>query len=365
MFSVGALYLLLEKSVLTHTRDASKKDLAAANLDSTSRTVLGVQTGLVALAMLTTRSSVSSLQARKGLPLGTQVVGWLVLIASLTVPFLHGLQPNTNYLRRLVVMFLSFAPIFIILTISYEGLFYFAFCTLLFTWGRLERHVYRHKVSQAALKVKEASVVASGGSTSVPHANGKAKATPKRKAAEANAKVQVDTPTAQAFRILTLTDLRISLFYLFLLQSAFFSTGNIASISSFSLDAVYRLIPVFDPFSQSALLLFKLLIPFFVLAVNLGILSKGVGFGKESREAGGALGIMAVVMGDWLTVRFFWSVKDEGSWLEIGESITNFIIASMLGAFVSGLEVAGEYFARELIVDDDREEGGIDQKKDR
>ena len=35
--------------------------------------------GLVGLAMFVTRSSVLSLQARKGLPLGAQVIGWLVL----------------------------------------------------------------------------------------------------------------------------------------------------------------------------------------------------------------------------------------------------------------------------------------------
>lgn len=39
----------------------------------------GSQVGLVALAMLVTRSSVASLQAKQGLPLGTQVVGWVTL----------------------------------------------------------------------------------------------------------------------------------------------------------------------------------------------------------------------------------------------------------------------------------------------
>ena len=36
-----------------------------------------VQVGLVALAILVTRSSVASLQAKQGLPVGTQMAGWV------------------------------------------------------------------------------------------------------------------------------------------------------------------------------------------------------------------------------------------------------------------------------------------------
>ena len=44
-------------------------------------------------------------------------------------------------------------------------------------------------------------------------------------------------------------------------------------------------------------------------------------------------------------------VRDEGSWLDIGTSISQFAIASLLGIFVSGLEVVGEVFVRGVEVE--------------
>jgi phosphatidylinositol glycan class N len=38
-----------------------------------------LQIGLIALAMIVTHSSISYLQAREGLPLGTKYVGWVTL----------------------------------------------------------------------------------------------------------------------------------------------------------------------------------------------------------------------------------------------------------------------------------------------
>lgn len=47
---------------------------------------------------------------------------------------------------------------------------------------------------------------------------------------------------------------------------------------------------------------------------------------------------------DVLTMNFFWMVRDEGSWLDIGSSISHFCIASLLCVFVAGLEVLSEVF---------------------
>ncbi|KAG9888474.1 hypothetical protein KCV02_g18329, partial [Aureobasidium melanogenum] len=44
---------------------------------------------------------------------------------------------------------------------------------------------------------------------------------------------------------------------------------------------------------------------------------------------------------------------DEGSWLEIGESISVFVIASALCVFVAGLEMVSEAFVRGIEFDDD------------
>lgn len=176
-----------------------------------------------------------------------------------------------------MTIFLTFSPTFVLLTISYEGLFYVFFSLTLYIWFSLERRI----------------------------------------------------PASH------LNDLRISLFFFFLLQSAFFSTGNIASISSFSLDSVYRLIPIFHPFSMGAILIFKLMVPFALLSTALG------GVKRKS------VGVWASAVSDVLTLNFFWLVKDEGSWLEIGSTISNFCIGGLLGVFITGLELGSGVFLGE------------------
>jgi phosphatidylinositol glycan class N len=278
MFFVGAIYLIFESSILG----------PASTPNTMSRMILSVQLGLVLLAMITTHSAIGYIQARQGLPLGVLVVGWATLLSSLAIPQLHGLYPNSHYIHRLVVLFLQFAPTFIILTISYEGLFYFAFCLCLFSWMRLEHQVHLHTTEAAIARIGD--------------------------------------------RKLTLADARTALFALYLIQSAFFSASNIASVSSFSLDAVQRLIPVFDPFSQGALLMLKLMVPFAALSANIGLLNKRLGVAPS------ALFMVVMSVSDVMTLSFFYMVRDEGSWLDIGTSISHFVIASLLGVFVAGLE---------------------------
>lgn len=218
-----------------------------------------------------------------------------------------------------MILFLTFSPTFIILTISYEGLFYFVFCMTLAIWVRLEHAIYVHT---AAPKSPVVPGVSDGYVQKKPS--------------------QIATTTVDggkySYRALSLSDARVALFFFFLLQSAFFSTGNIASISSFSLESVYRLIPVFSPFSQGALLVLKLLIPFAIISANLGILN------RRLEVAPSALFMVVMSISDVMTLNFFYMVRDEGSWLDIGTTISHFCIASFLCTFVAGLEFLSEVF---------------------
>ena len=323
MFAVGALYLLLERRLVAKSQ--SEAEVASHELNNQSRIILGLQLGLVLLSMIVTKSSIGYLQAREGIPYGVLTIGRATLAASLFVPQLHGLYPNSHYVHRLVVIFLQFAPTFIILSISYEGLFYFAFCMCLFSWMRLEQQVYLHSSSS---------------SSSSSNASDPAKAT---KDGE--------------YRPLTLADARTALFFIFFIQSAFFSASNIASVSSFSLEAVYRLIPIFDPFSQGALLMLKLMAPFAVLSANFGLMNRGLGVAPS------ALFMVVMAVSDVMTLSFFYMVKDEGSWLDIGTTISHFVIASLLGVFVSGLEIYSEWTIRGVEFGGKRIGGGLAKGK--
>ncbi len=80
------------------------------------------------------------------------------------------------------------------------------------------------------------------------------------------------------------------------------------------------------------------MIPFAVISANLGILNRRLGVAPSS------LFMLVMAISDVLTMNFFWLVRDEGSWLDIGTSISHFVIASLLCVFVAGLEFVSEVF---------------------
>ncbi|KAH9017387.1 alkaline phosphatase-like protein [Lactarius pseudohatsudake] len=105
----------------------------------------------------------------------------------------------------------------------------------------------------------------------------------------------------------------------------FFGTGN--QFRSFYLEPVYRLIPVFSPFLMAALLLFKILAPFVFLSAAFATLNARLGMPPF------ALFLVALSLTD-------------GSWLQIGQSISHFCITSLLLVFSAGVTSFGETLMR-------------------
>ena len=76
MVTVGLLYLIFEELLLSSPGNEGKVSYSQNGL---SRIILGLQIGLIVLATIVTHSSVASLQAKRGLPKGNQVMGWTIL----------------------------------------------------------------------------------------------------------------------------------------------------------------------------------------------------------------------------------------------------------------------------------------------
>lgn len=240
--------------------------------------VIAVQIGLAIIMTISVNVAVTAIQDRKGLPLVSQVTSWAMLVISLLWPVLARTSSDaTKHLQT----FLMFLPTFTVLTTSYELLFYVGFWLTLWQWVGIER-----------------AIMVSSGAKSPPWSQ----------------------------------TMRITIVGFFFLQLAFFGTGNISSISSFSLDSVMRLIPVFDPFAMGALLIFKLVIPYVLLSASLGVMNQQLGIKPFT------ISTLIISTCDVLTLNFFYLVKTEGSWLDIGTTISNYCLAMLSSLIMLGVE---------------------------
>lgn len=73
-----------------------------------------------------------------------------------------------------------------------------------------------------------------------------------------------------------------------------------------------------------------------MISANLGILNRKLHVPPSS------LFMIVLTISDILTLNFFYLVRDEGSWLDIGTSISHFCISNLLILFVIALEQLSE-----------------------
>ncbi|ESW12923.1 hypothetical protein PHAVU_008G153100 [Phaseolus vulgaris] len=221
-----------------------------------------------------------------------QLINWFVSGFSIVLP----LFSENSLLSRLTSMFLGFAPPFLLLSIGYEAIFYAALGLVLMAWILFENTLLNlNIVNKSSDSTKSVTNLLIHGSD---------------------------------YRSLQLSDARIPLVFMVLFNVAFFGTGNFASIASFEISSVYRFITIFSPFLMAALLIFKLFIPFMLVICVFSAITK---LNQVPRMG---CYFLVILFSDLMTIHFFFLVRNKGSWMEIGNSISHFGIVSAQVVFV-------------------------------
>ena len=237
---------------------------------------------------------------KEAIPYVINIFSWCTLLFSLTAPFLG---PRTLP-GRLLHTALCFYTAFILLSTSFEAVFVLLLSATLYLWLMIEvtltKPVKGNGLWESSISFRRLSTTLLPNKTSL----------------------QPESSASDGIR-----QVAICLFFGIL---SFFGIGNIASINTFDPATVYCFLTVFSPFVMGSLILLKMVIPFvYVSCVYNSIL---VLLGQSLRN--GLL--LILVMTDIMALNFFFLVRDSGSWLEIGISISHYIIAMVvcLGAVV-------------------------------
>ncbi|XP_009875991.1 PREDICTED: GPI ethanolamine phosphate transferase 1-like, partial [Apaloderma vittatum] len=230
----------------------------------------------VALSTYVVSSTHDSLKNKQGLPLLNQIVSWMTLVSSLVMPLLS----PTFLFQRLFSILLSLMSTYLLLSTGYEALFPLVLSGLMFVWINMEQEALQHY--GLSLKPKLAGF-----------------------------DFAYATDITQ-FRQLHLDDVRRSFFFVFFIVTAFFGTGNIASVNSFDPASVYCFLTLFSPFIMGGLLMLKVVIPFVLVSCAFEAVQVTAQLSSKS------LFLIVLVISDIMALHFFFLVKDYGSWLDIG-----------------------------------------------
>lgn len=182
---------------------------------------------------------------------------------------------------RLISIYFGFAPYFLLVTSSFEGLFLIFFIILLNHWLLIECKTFK----------KEKAIFFS----SFDFYN------------VSDNKFNIDI-----FR-------RGFLFMVFIFLG-FFGMGNIASINSFDPMWVRAFLTVFSPFKMMSIIIVKIIIPFvFVCCIFRAI-------NTVAKENMLSMFCIILVFSDLMVLQCLYLITNKGSWLDIGTSLSHFLI---------------------------------------
>ena len=112
--------------------------------------------------------------------------------------------------------------------------------------------------------------------------------------------------------------------YFAISYASFFSTGNVASISGFTLSSVFRFFSVNYAMYITALILIKILLPTLFVSSAFFEICESYNYSTSDTV------FILISMSEVMNIKFFFDIRDWGSWKEIGMSIAYFIISNVI-----------------------------------
>ncbi|CDW60096.1 GPI ethanolamine phosphate transferase 1 [Trichuris trichiura] len=240
----------------------------------------------------------------QSIPAWVRFLCWVLLAMSFVFPFLV----STLVIDKLSVIAFSLLLPFTLMSVSYEPLFFVIYTMHMYVWIAVEMEMPLSWIVKLDFWREGA--------------------------------------TGSKKAVVKMDDTRRALFFIFFLFLGFFGTGNIASVNSFDPNFIVLFVTKFNPFIMLCLLLLKIVIPFMIACCCLRTLAL---FTNSRMDT---LYWLVVIVGDFqatvlrfefcrltanvfaLFQQFLFLLKDTGSWLEIGESISHYFIAMTMVAVV-------------------------------
>ncbi|XP_076060251.1 phosphatidylinositol glycan anchor biosynthesis class N [Oratosquilla oratoria] len=246
---------------------------------------------MVLTSVYVVHTTAYSIAHKDGLPIENQLVSWALLVLTFIIPLFGSRQ----VMARLLAITCALLCPFLLLSIRHEVFFYIALSIGMFLWLILEYYLGGVSLQLATLKF---------------------------------AYFQNETATKDGDRLMEWSDVRRAYFFLFFIFLAFFGTGNLASINSFDPTFVYCFVTVFSPFVMGGLLLFKIVIPFLLVTCFFHAICTLIQVPTR------AVFYTFLVMSDIMALHFFFLVRTEGSWLDIGTTLSHYIISMTTTVFL-------------------------------
>ncbi|XP_060806463.1 GPI ethanolamine phosphate transferase 1 [Amyelois transitella] len=250
---------------------------------------------LVLLILALQNIYVQSIRFDRGSPVSYtyQTLAWVISATSLVLPVAF----SKRLICRLMAVNTSLIIFYLLLSVCHEGLFMVALIMNVTCWLLIEFRFLEIK----KLKIMDLAFEETDERT---------------------------THIISIERSISKEDFRRSFIFIFYIILAFFGTGNIASLNSFEVRWVTCFITSFKPFIITVLIMLKTLAPFMVVACSFR------GIQILTKAPTGYLNIIVLIYSNIMGIQLLYNVKNTGSWLDIGTSISQFVIVQLVTLFI-------------------------------